>query len=104
MMKLFAFRDRADDRDKELGRYHALDLYTILATTSELEWDRAVQLRKQNKSDRMMKEAAQIVDQNFSSLTSKGLIRIQESPYFRPELKLSEFCKSLRDLFPLDSA
>jgi hypothetical protein len=26
MMKLFAFRDRLDDADKEFGRYHALDL------------------------------------------------------------------------------
>jgi hypothetical protein len=35
MMKLFAFRDRLADADKEYGRYHALDLYTILATTTE---------------------------------------------------------------------
>ncbi|MDF1592715.1 MAG: hypothetical protein P1P89_14455 [Desulfobacterales bacterium] len=37
MMKLFAFRDRLDDINKEYGRYHALDLYTILATTTEEE-------------------------------------------------------------------
>lgn len=32
MMKLFVFRDRLNDADKEFGRYHALDLYMILAT------------------------------------------------------------------------
>ena len=37
MMKLFAFRDRSDDPNKKFGRYHALDLYTILATTIEKE-------------------------------------------------------------------
>jgi len=35
MMKLLAFRDRLDDTDKAFGRYHALDLYTILATMTE---------------------------------------------------------------------
>jgi hypothetical protein len=37
MMKLFAFRDRLEDANKEYGRYHALDLYMILATTTEQE-------------------------------------------------------------------
>jgi hypothetical protein len=45
MMKLFAFRDRVEDADKDFGRYHALDLYTILATTTEDEWAYALQLR-----------------------------------------------------------
>jgi hypothetical protein len=30
MMKLFAFRDRFEDPNKEFGRYHALDLYIFL--------------------------------------------------------------------------
>jgi len=38
LMKLFAFRDRLGDANKDFGRYHALDLYTILATTTEDEW------------------------------------------------------------------
>ncbi len=38
MMKLFAFKDRLDDAEKEFGRYHTLDLYTIMATTTEKEW------------------------------------------------------------------
>jgi hypothetical protein len=44
MMKLFAFRDRFKDPDKEYGRYHALDLYMILATTTEKEWGKFIQL------------------------------------------------------------
>jgi hypothetical protein len=45
MMKLFAFKDWLDDADKELGRYHALDMYTILATTMESEWNQALGFR-----------------------------------------------------------
>jgi hypothetical protein len=51
MMKLFAFRDRLSDPNKEFGRYHALDLYTILATTTEQEWEYALHLRDQYKDD-----------------------------------------------------
>jgi hypothetical protein len=48
-MKLFAFRDRLSDEDKEFGRYHALDLYTIIATTTEKEWELAPKLRDLHK-------------------------------------------------------
>lgn len=37
MMKLFAFRDRLTDATKEFARYHALDIYVVLATTTEKE-------------------------------------------------------------------
>ncbi|WP_425613849.1 hypothetical protein NA78x_003693 [Anatilimnocola sp. NA78] len=101
MMKLFAFRDRVHDRDKEFGSYHALDLYTVLAMMSEEEWNQAVNLRQQHSLDPMIEEAGRIVDQHFFSLISLGAIRIQESPYYRKELKLADFCSAIRDLFPL---
>lgn len=100
MMKLFAFRDRAGDANKEYGRYHALDLYAVLATASEPEWERALALRQTHCAEPMIQEAGHIVSRSFSSLTSEGMIRVQESPYCRKELRLEEFCDALRDLFP----
>jgi hypothetical protein len=99
MMKLFAFRDRANDGNKEFGRYHALDLYTVLAMTTEEEWNRAIALRTQHLSHTIIEDAAQIVDQYFSSPKALGAIRIQESPYYRKELQLNEFCAAISDLF-----
>jgi hypothetical protein len=64
-MKLFAFRDRLDDADKEFGRYHALDLYTIVATTAEEEWSYALALRDQHRNLRSVLEAARIVAEHF---------------------------------------
>jgi len=100
MMKLFAFRDRVADKDKEYGRYHALDIYAILATTSEAEWNRALALRQVHRTDPRVVEATGIVEQCFSSVNSEGMLRMRESPYCRPELQLDEFCKTLRELFP----
>jgi hypothetical protein len=103
MMKLFAFRDRRADRDKEFVRYHALDIYSILATTSEMEWNRALTLREAHRTAHSVIEAAGIVARYFSSLSGEGMLRMRESPYCRPELQLAEFCNALRELFPPQS-
>lgn len=100
MMKMFAFRDRLDDTDKEFGRYHALDMYAILATTMESEWDQAVQFRDQYADEPYVMEAGDIVSRYFSALDSLGIIRLKESHYWRPELQLEEFISALQELFP----
>ena len=100
MMKLFAFRDRLEDSDKEFGRYHALDLYTILATATEEEWERSLQLRDQYGGEAFIEEAGRLVAANFSVLEQPGMIRLRESPYYRPELQLDEFISALGELFP----
>jgi hypothetical protein len=100
MMKLFAFRDRLDDADKEFGRYHALDIYTILATTTEEDWGHALQLRNKQGDQHYVLEAGQLVSKHFSALDRLGMLRLRESPYYRPELQLDEFMSALRELFP----
>ena len=73
MMKLFAFRDRLDDADKEFGRYHALDLYSILASTSEREWREAFRFRDQWADDPYVIEAGDVVSKHFSALERLGM-------------------------------
>ena len=99
MMKLFAFRDRLDDADKDFGRYHALDLYTIIATTTEEEWRYALELRGQQGAQSYVLEAGRLVSEHFSALERLGMIRLKESPYYRPELQLYEFMSALQELF-----
>jgi len=99
-MKLFAFRDRLHDANKEFGRYHALDMYTILATTMESEWNLALELRDRYRDDPAIEEAGQLVFEHFSALNGLGMIRLRESPYYRPELQLTEFMSALKELFP----
>lgn len=101
MMKLFAFRDRLDDPDKEFGRYHALDLYTILATTTEKEWEYALQLCDQHKNEPFTIKAGHLVSEYFSAPERLGMIRLRESPYCRPELQLGKFMSVLQELFPV---
>jgi len=100
MMKLFAFSDRLDDADKEFGRYHALDMYTILASTMESEWDQAIQFRDQYADEPYVLEAGRLVSRHFSGLDRPGMIRLRESHYYRPGLQLDEFISALQELFP----
>jgi hypothetical protein len=100
MMKLFAFRDRLNDPDKEYGRYHAIDIYTILASTTEDEWRYALELRDSRCDLSFVIEAGNLVFQYFSALDRLGMIRLQESRYYRKKLQTDEFMSSMRELFP----
>ena len=100
MMKLFAFRDRVNDDDKEFGRYHALDVYSILATATEEEWAYALHLRDQREGGRCAVEAGRLVSEYFSAPDRVGMIRLRESPYCRPGLQLGEFMSALQEMFP----
>jgi hypothetical protein len=86
--------------DKEFGRYHALDLYTILATTTEEEWRYALELRNFQGERRYAIEASNLVLEYFSAANRMGIIRLRESPYYQPGLQLDEFMSALQELFP----
>ena len=101
MMKLFAFRDRLGDADKEYGRYHALDLYTIMATTTESEWREALAMRERYAKEPYVKEAGRLVSKYFAGLDSLGMIRMRESRYYRPQLQLADFMSTMKELFSI---
>ena len=98
-MKLFAFRDRIADESKEFSRYHALDLYNIIATTTEDEWNAFPEFRRRFGDNNQVKEAGIIVKQNFSALNQLGIIRIRESRYYRPELQIGDFISIIKETF-----
>jgi hypothetical protein len=100
MMKLFAFGDRLDDEVKDFGRYHALDLYTILATTTETEWNQALEFRDRHRGEPHVVEAGNVVSLHFSALGRLGMIRLRESPYYEAELDLGSFMSALQEIFP----
>ncbi len=100
MMKLFAFRDRIEDRSKDYGSYHALDLYSIIATTTEEEFKTASALRTRFADNAFVIETGQIVSQLFASKNALGVIRLRESPYFDERFQLDKFVSVLSELFP----
>ena len=99
MMKLFAFRDRKDDPDKNLGRHHALDLYAIAAMQTEAEYQESLRLGKLYRDNGQVETARRIIDADFAEPTSVGIIRLREHPLYRPEFPVAEFIAVLNEIF-----
>jgi hypothetical protein len=101
MMKLFAFRDRLTrEPDQEGAQYHALDIYSILATSTEEEWKQALALHNEFQHHPLVLEAGRIAKEHFARPEQMGSIRLQESRYYRDDLKLRDFSSALLELFP----
>ncbi|NLY01257.1 MAG: hypothetical protein GXY83_34635 [Rhodopirellula sp.] len=99
MMKLFAFRDRKEDGDKNLGRHHALDLYTIVAMQVESEYQESLRLGNLYGGDGHVETAREIIRSDFAEPMSIGVIRLREHPLFRPEFPVPDFLAVLREIF-----
>lgn len=98
-MKLFALRDRHNDAEKDFGRHHALDLYTVIGSLSPEEWDESIRLRTRYRADGILIESGRIVSDLFAGLDSMGTIRLRESAYYRTEFRVKDFLGALRELF-----
>ena len=99
MMKLFAFRDRKMDEDKNLGRHHALDLYTIIAMQVESEYQESLRLGNLYTGEGHVDTAREIVRSDFAEPRSMGVIRLREHPLFRTEFPVPDFLAVLGEIF-----
>ena len=99
MMKLFAFNDRKDDATKDLGRHHALDLYSIVAMQIEAEYREALRLGAAYAEEENVKIARSIVETDFAEPTSPGVLRLREYQLFRSEFPVHDFISVLKEVF-----
>ena len=56
--------------------FFGLDIYTILATTTEVEWGYALKLRDQQEDQPYVMEAGRLVSKHFSAIDRLGMIRL----------------------------
>jgi hypothetical protein len=66
----------------------------------EMELMQALTFRDQKEDEPYIMEAGRLVSEHFSALNLSGMIRLRESPYYRPVLQLDEFMSALKELFP----
>jgi hypothetical protein len=104
MMKLHAFSDRKQDADKDLGRHHSLDVYTIVGLMTEPEYERAKSIGAERSADPHVERARAIVREDFSAETGTGILRLREHRLFKPDFQLvnsARYCErsflTLRD-------
>jgi hypothetical protein len=100
MMKLRAFADRKKDTNKDLGRHHALDVYTIVGMMTEPEYERATRIGAELSGDLNVRRARAVVSEDFSAETGTGILRLREHRLFKPDFQLDQFLQVLREVFP----
>lgn len=104
LLKLHAYRDRKDDGAKDLGRYHAFDLYRIVAMMTEEDYQTAEELRDRLAGDEIVEEARRIVAELFIDLDSRGTVAILEhaglvgTTIHQPDVE--GFLEDLKTFFP----
>lgn len=98
LMKLFAFRDRKDDEDKDMGRHHALDVLRIVAMMTRYEYDETQRLFRDYAEQEPAQEARRIVQECFADENAIGMIRIREHQLFRREIDIRAFLSNLHSL------
>lgn len=106
VLKLFAFRDRRNDPEKQSGGYHSFDIYTALAMMTEEEFLQGRELRGRYAETAQMTEAQEIVEEFFSSETDQGMLRMREHlrqvGINEDAVSLGDFIRDLHDLFVQD--
>lgn len=99
MMKLFALRDRIHDAEKDYGRHHALDIYTIVAMMTKSDWEECLAMHLKHQTDETLTEADKLVKHLFDNFNTLGVLRLKENIYYRADFQLAEFLSALKDLF-----
>lgn len=100
LMKLFAFRDQAEDPNKDRGVKHALDLYRLVALLTEDEYAQTLRLRDQFHSTPEGQEAARIVITHFLTADGLGMRRVRGHADFPRDGDTQEFAVLLQEFFP----
>jgi hypothetical protein len=99
LMKLSAFADRKADENKDLGRHHVLDAYTIVGMMTEAEYERARMLAGRSRSEPHFVRVCDVVASEFSGPTALGMLRLREHRLFRDDFRLDEFAATLAEIF-----
>ena len=99
MMKLFAFRDQKDNSEKEFGREHAFDIFTLVSILTEEEFESAKALAAQYASLPVAIEAAAIVSTLFAEPSALGLLRLREHRFFSRTIDTERFITILSAIF-----
>lgn len=104
ILKLFAYRDRQRDEAKDHGRYHAFDIYRVLAMVTEPEWTQSLELRDRYAEAQPALEARRITHALFGGEIAPGVLALREHArdigYDLLGRDVVGFLEDLHELFP----
>jgi len=78
VMKLHAFQDRVENKEKEMGIHHGLDAYRIVAMLTSEEYEMIKRLMIENRDTDAVQETARIIRGYFKDEKALGALRLRE--------------------------
>lgn len=104
LMKLHAFRDRADDEQKQLARHHSLDVFRIVAMLTRPEFDLVKSLRDIHAAAGPVTAASGIVQEYFADGNHLGVLRLRaelaSAGVDASHVPIDAFVSAITALFP----
>lgn len=100
LMKLLAFRDRANDAGKDLARHHALDIYRIIGLITQDEDQTVRDMAAKHREHPKVIEARAVVAEYFSRSDSLGILRMREHPLAAGRVAIDPFIAEIVAILP----
>lgn len=101
MMKITAFGDQVENRNKDLGRHHALDVYRIVAMLTEEQYAKTINQMELSAESPYCQRVKQLTDSFFNAKTALGILRMKEHEFYKTSMDLDVFIVSLNELIAL---
>jgi hypothetical protein len=95
LMKLTAYRDRRNDREKDLGRHHALDVFRIVAMLTEPERDQVQANMRRFAADPQVRSCVDLVRSDFAVPTAPAVLAMRGHPLWQSDQQLAAFLETL---------
>jgi len=100
LMKLTAYRDRRKDRNKDLGRHHALDVFRVVAIMTESDRDQVQTNMHRFAANTQVRSCVELVRSDFANATAAGVLAMREHPQWQNDPQLPDFLETLLDILP----
>lgn len=99
LMKLTAYRDRREDKEKDLGRHHAIDIFRIIAMLTEADADELRQTVAVHAENAQVKSCAALVNSDFSVRTAPGILAMRSHELWQHDEQIEVFVETIKGLF-----
>jgi hypothetical protein len=90
ILKLFAFNDRDEKRDRDRSQAHAWDIHIATMLTTRDDYLEAREFLSEHKDSNVILKTQSIIDNKFSSVDKPGWQRVLEASSFHPEMKVQQ--------------
>jgi len=90
ILKLCAFDDRDNNKDKDRAQAHAFDIYITVMLAGTDDYKEGQRFLARHSDCQVIKRVVSIVKEKFDSVDQQGWQRVLETSFFYPDMRIAE--------------